>query len=286
MNIRRAGIITRQDSPEVLENGRQLAAWLEKQGISATLDRIEPGMDILIILGGDGTLLHVAARASELDIPVVGINLGDLGFLTEIAADEMYTALATILAGEVNIEKRMMLRATVLDPDGGAGQPLFALNEVVVVKGSIERILRLHCWADSEYIATYKADGLIFSTPTGSTAYNLSAGGPIVHAELGTLLVTPICPFMLESRPVLLSPATVLTTRLADPAEHVKIMVDGRLGWTLAEHQCLRVQAAEKPLLLISSPHKGYFAILRNKLNWGGNPEDLPLPKPFCQGHG
>jgi NAD+ kinase len=283
MNIRRAGIITRQDSPEVLENGRQLAAWLEKQGISATLDRIEPGMDILIILGGDGTLLHVAARASELDIPVVGINLGDLGFLTEIAADEMYTALATILAGEVNIEKRMMLRATVLDPDGGAGQPLFALNEVVVVKGSIERILRLHCWADSEYIATYKADGLIFSTPTGSTAYNLSAGGPIVHAELGTLLVTPICPFMLESRPVLLSPATVLTTRLADPAEHVKIMVDGRLGWTLGQDQCLRVQAAEKPLLLISSPHKGYFAILRNKLNWGGNPEDLPLPESFCQ---
>jgi len=281
MNIQRAGIITRQGSPRVLETGRQLASWLKKKGIGADLDRIEPGMDILIILGGDGTLLHVAAQASELNIPVVGINLGDLGFLTEIAADEMYKALATILAGEVRIEKRMMLRATLLAEDGTPSPPLFALNEVVVVKGSVERILRLHCWADAEYIATYKADGLIFSTPTGSTAYNLSAGGPIVHAELGTLLVTPICPFMLESRPVLLSPGITLTTRLAAPAAHVKIMVDGRLGWTLADEQCLRIQAAPKPLLLISSPHKGYFAILRNKLNWGGKPDDLPLPEKF-----
>jgi len=282
MNIQHAGIIPRHDSPEVLAVGRQLAVWLEEHDITATLDRIEPGMDILIILGGDGTLLHVAARASELDIPVVGINLGDLGFLTEIAADEMYQALETILAGDMNIERRMMLKAAVLSGDGASSSPLFALNEVVVVKGSTERILRLHCWADAEYIATYKADGLIFSTPTGSTAYNLSAGGPIVHAELGTLLVTPICPFMLESRPVLLSPAVTLTTRLAEPAEHVKILVDGRLGWTLSKDQCLRVQAAEKPLLLISSPHKGYFAILRNKLNWGGNPDDLPLPEKFC----
>ena len=281
MNVRHVGIITRQNSQRVQKIGGELASWLEKRSIRADVDRIEPGMDMLVILGGDGTLLHVAARAGELDIPVVGINLGDLGFLTEVAADEMYHALATILDGEVHIERRMMIKTTVLAADGKASEPMFALNETVVVKGSVERVLRLRCWADREYIATYKADGLIFSTPTGSTAYNLSAGGPIVHAELGTLLITPICPFMLESRPVLLSPEVVLTTQLADNADDVMVMVDGRSGWKLNMEQALRVEVAEKPLLLISSPHKGYFAILRNKLNWGGNTDDVPLPDRF-----
>ncbi len=281
MNIRQVGIITRQDSSRVQKIGGELALWFEKRDIRAKLNHIEPGMDMLVILGGDGTLLHVAARAGELDIPVVGINLGDLGFLTEVAADEMYHALATILDGEVHIERRLMIKTSVLAADGTASESMFALNETVVVKGSVERVLRLRCWADHEYIATYKADGLIFSTPTGSTAYNLSAGGPIVHAELGTLLITPICPFMLESRPVLLSPEVVLTTQLADSAEDVMVMVDGRPGWTLNTQQALRVEVAEKPLLLISSPHKGYFAILRNKLNWGGNTDDVPLPGQF-----
>jgi NAD+ kinase len=278
MNISYAGIVTRQNSPRVQKIGSELTQWLTERGVHARLDAIEPGMDMLVILGGDGTLLHVAARASELDIPVVGINLGNLGFLTEVAADEMYQALSTILAGEVHVERRMMIRASVLHAGKSRTEPMFALNEVVVVKGSTERVLQLHCWANKEYIATYKADGLIFSTPTGSTAYNLSAGGPIVHAELNTLLVTPICPFMLESRPVLLSPQVALTTQLADAADDVKIMVDGRLGWILKRDEGLRVEVAEKPLLLISSPHKGYFAILRNKLNWGGNSEDVPLP--------
>jgi len=123
---------------------------------------------------------------------------------------------------------------------------------------------------------------LIISTPTGSTAYNLSAGGPVVHAELDALLVTPICPFMLESRPVLLSPRVRLTTQLADEANDVKIMVDGRMGWTMEKTDGLQVEAAVKPLLLISSPHKGYFTILRNKLNWGGRSTDVPLPPEFA----
>ncbi len=278
MNIRFAGIITRRDSPEVGLVGKELAGWLQKQGVQSRINTIEAGMDILIILGGDGTLLHVASKASELDIPVVGINLGNLGFLTEVVAEEMYQALETILAGEVHVERRMMLKASVLRGDGSRTEPMFALNEVVVVKGSTERVLRLRCWADREYITTYKADGLIISTPTGSTAYNLSAGGPIVQAELNTLLVTPICPFMLESRPVLLSPRVRLSTQLADEADDVKIMVDGKLGWTLDQPDGLQVETAVKPLLLISSPHKGYFAILRNKLNWGGRSTDVPLP--------
>jgi NAD+ kinase len=281
MRIGFAGIVTRCDSPRVRQIGKELVDWLKLRGVEARLDRIEAGMDILVILGGDGTLLHVAAKASELDIPVVGINLGNLGFLTEVAADEMYQALETILAGEIHVERRMMLKTSILHGDGTRTTPMFALNEVVVVKGSIERVLQLHCWADEDYIATYKADGLIISSPTGSTAYNLSAGGPVVHAELDALLVTPICPFMLESRPVLLSPKVRLFTQLAKEANDVRIMVDGRMGWVMEKTDGLQVEAAAKPLLLISSPHKGYFTILRNKLNWGGRSTDVDLPVEF-----
>jgi len=154
MNIGFAGIITRRDSPQVRQVGEELVSWLKQRGVEARLDSIEAGMDLLVILGGDGTLLHVAAKASELDIPVVGINLGNLGFLTEIAAEEMYQALETIFAGEVHVERRMMLKTTVLRADGTCTSPMFALNEVVVVKGSTERLLRLRCWADEDYIAT------------------------------------------------------------------------------------------------------------------------------------
>ncbi len=279
MQIRYAGIITRKDSPEVRQVGEQLAAWYEQRSVKADLDRIDPDMDILTILGGDGTLLHVADQASRHGIPVVGINLGDLGFLTEVAAEEMYPALEEILAGRLYVEERMMLKVKLLGEDGEPdGTPCFALNEVVIVKGSTEPVMRLACWADAEYITTYKADGLIVSTPTGSTAYNLSAGGPIAHAELCSILVTPICPFMLESRPVLLSPRTRVTTQLAPPSTNVKVLVDGRLCWTMQANDFLVVEAAAKPLRLISSPHKGYFAILRNKLNWGGRDQGYPLP--------
>jgi len=259
--------------------GEQLAAWYGRRSIKTALDRIDPDMDILTILGGDGTLLHVADQASRHGIPVVGINLGDLGFLTEVAAEEMYPVLEELLSGRVYVEERMMLKAKLLGENGdSAGKACFALNEVVIVKGSTEPVMRLGCWADEEYITTYKADGLIISTPTGSTAYNLSAGGPIAHAELRTILVTPICPFMLESRPVLLSPRTRVTTQLAPPSTNVKIMVDGRLGWTMQANDFLVVEAATNPLRLISSPHKGYFTILRNKLNWGGRDQGYPLP--------
>lgn len=276
MIIRKVGIIPRKSSPEIKQVGRELIEWLEARGISAGMDTISPEVDMLVILGGDGTLLHVASQAAELDIPVVGVNLGDLGFLTEITAGEMYKALESILAGDIRIERRMMLKTWKVDRDGQEAQPLFSLNEVVVVKGSTARLLRLCCWADEEYIATYKADGLILSTPTGSTAYNLSAGGPVVHAELEALLVTPICPFMLESRPVLLGPEARISIRLAERADDVKIMVDGRLAWILGKDDNLLIEAANKPLLIISSPPKRYFSILRNKLNWGGG-SAIPL---------
>ena len=280
MTIKKVGIITKFDSPRVRQIGGELAEWFVRQGIDARIDTIEPGMDMAVILGGDGTLLHVADKASRYDIPLIGINLGNLGFLTEVAEDEMYHALEMILAGKGTIEKRMMLKVRLSCEDGTKiGSSLYCLNEVAILKGNIEKVIRLVSWADEEYITTYKADGLIISTPTGSTAYNLSAGGPIVQAELEAILVTPICPFMLESRPVLLSPRTRVTTQLGDSAGDVKVMVDGRYTWDMREKCCLVVEAAEKPLSLYSSPNKGYFAILRNKLNWGGREAGIPVPE-------
>lgn len=278
MKISSAGIITRHESPEVERVGRELRDWLNNRKVDAELDQIDPGMDILVILGGDGTLLHVANQASNFDIPVLGINWGNLGFLTEVAADEMYHTLETVLQGDIRIEKRMMLSTYLVNSlDGTRQGPEFSLNEVVIVKESLGRVIELRCWADREYITTYKADGLIISTPTGSTAYNLSAGGPIVHAELNTIGVTPICPFMLESRPVLLAPQARLSIQLATINGGGNVLVDGRQLWRVREKDVLMVERATKPLQIISSPSKSYFTILRNKLNWGGSKVDLPL---------
>lgn len=285
MNIRYAGVVTRPDSPEVEEIGHEMIAWFAKRGIKADLNGIDPDMDILVVLGGDGTLLHVAEEASKHQLPVLGVNLGNLGFLTEVAADERYEALETLLGeDEIRMEKRIMLTAAYIS--GATGQKsdaVHALNEVVIVKKSTEAMIRLRCWADREYVTTYRADGLIMSTPTGSTAYNLSAGGPVVHAELDAIVVTPICPFMLESRPVLLGSQHNVTTQLLAPAGQVKVIVDGELQWTITENDYLLVKKASKPLLIVSSPWKSYFNILRSKLNWGGASVDIPLPEQVCK---
>lgn len=279
MTPKLVGIITRRNSPRVQQVGLELVAWLARKGIEAKLDAIEPEMDLLVILGGDGTLLHVAEKASRHDIPVIGINLGNLGFLTEVAENEMYLALEDVFSGGGHLEKRMMFKVRLVsNTKKEPATALFGLNEVAIVKGNVERVIRLYSWADDEYITTYKADGLIISTPTGSTAYNLSAGGPIVHSQLNALLVTPICPFMLESRPVLLSPRARVTTQLADPVGDVKVMVDGRFSWEMSKDDCLVVEAAKKPLKLYGSPNQGYFTILRNKLNWGGRDSGFSLP--------
>jgi NAD+ kinase len=285
MNIEYVGVVTRPDSPEVEQIGREMIAWFEARRIRAELNRVDPQMDILIVLGGDGTLLHVAGEASRHQLPVLGIHLGNLGFLTEIAADERYQALETLLTeDEVRMEKRIMLTASYVNGvTGKKSTSRHALNEVVIVKKSTEAMIRLRCWADKEYVTTYRADGLIMATPTGSTAYNLSAGGPVVHAELDAIVVTPICPFMLESRPVLLGSQHKVVTQLLAPAGQVKVIVDGELQWTITENDYLLVKKASKPLLIVSSPWKSYFNILRSKLNWGGASVDIPLPEKVCK---
>ena len=266
LSIRRAGIITKFGDQPAARFATELDHWLGRRNIDCCLDQINPDLDILIILGGDGTLLHAAADAARYSIPVIGINLGNLGFLTELTRDETLTALDEIIRSEVSVENRMMLKARLT----GSEEPRYALNEVVINKGTLDKVLQLETRADSHLITTYKADGLIFSTPTGSTAYNLSAGGPLVYPGLNTILVTPICPFMLGSRPMLLPPTARLSTRLAaDSTQHAKIIIDGQPAWDLSDDTSLEIEVAEHPLQLIASPHRDYFSILRNKLHWG-----------------
>jgi len=270
LRIKKVGIIRRNGSDEPMVIADDLRDWLAKRSIATVLDMVSPDLDLLVILGGDGTLLHVADQASQFGIPVVGINLGDLGFLTEVAKEERYAALTAILEGQGAVEQRMMLKVRLVD-GVEATEWHYALNDVVISKGNLDSLLRLSTWADQEYITTYRADGLIFSTPTGATAYNLSAGGPIVHPSLRSILLTPICPFMLDSRPLLLAPHIRLTSRLiAAHNTDVKVIKDGKIVWDMQGDQVLEVMASDRTLQLITSPQKGYFEILRNKLGWGG----------------
>jgi len=279
MKIRKAGIILKQGSTKPRKIAGELITWLADKGIDTVVDSVDRDLDILIILGGDGTLLLVADEASRYEIPVMGINLGGLGFLTAVAAKERFEAMELLLAGKMLVQKRILLKTRLLGTSAAgtsAENYLYALNDVVISKGDIDQIVKMRTWADQEFITTYRADGLIFSTPTGSTAYNLSSGGPIVQPGLPCILVTPICPFMLESRPVLLPPDVTLITQLDGKADNVKVIVDGRFAWKMVENSQLEVKTAEKPLYLVNMPQKGYFEILRNKLNWGGSGNRIP----------
>ncbi len=272
--VQSVGIIVKRGSSEAQVIASELMVWFRDKEIQAVQDEISPDLDLLVILGGDGTLLRVAAQASRYEIPVMGVNLGSLGFLTEVAVKDRFDALEKLMAGDIALEERMMFKARISGPSGTKDW-IYALNDVVISKGTIDRLVQLCTWADQHYVASYKADGLIFSTPTGSTAYNLSAGGPIVHPGIASILVTPICPFMLESRPVLLPANVSLTTRLTGHASDVQVIVDGQPAWDMVEEDSLEIVVSEKRLLLVCSPWEGYFDILRNKLNWGGSAENF-----------
>jgi NAD+ kinase len=269
-SIRSAGIITKSRDQNTSEFAEELKTWLEKRNVSVELNTINPDLSILVVLGGDGTLLRIAEQAARYSIPVIGINLGHLGFLTELTKQEAKETLDAILSDSVNVENRLMLKA-LLKNDTATTTLGYALNDVVINKNAYDRILLLSTSVNGELITTYKADGLIFATPTGSTAYNLSAGGPLVYPGLASILVTPICPFMLGSRPILL-PSEIRISTIFDEENHnenANLIIDGRPGGKLHRNEQIIIEKAEHPLQLIVPPHRDYFSILRNKLLWG-----------------
>jgi len=270
LTLRQISIVTKIDDINAQQYAQKLTKWLETKNIACKMETITPELDMIIVLGGDGTLLHIAEMAARHAIPVLGINLGNLGFLTEFRTDETYSALEKILSQKVTIEKRLMLKTRLITPLKRSDSR-YALNDVVISKNVSDRLLHLSTRAGKEYITTYRADGLIFSSPTGSTAYNLSAGGPLVYPGLATITVTPICPFMLSSRPIIL-PAhknLVTTYEAEEDVGRAQVIIDGQPFMEMQPGDNLEISTAKHPLQIVASENRDYFSILRNKLNWG-----------------
>ncbi len=225
-------------------------------------------VDALVVLGGDGTMLSACRLAGPEGVPVLGVNLGGLGFITETKTNEWPEALERLIRGDYHLEERMMLEAHLEGPEGESVK-VHVLNDVVITKGALARIIDLEVRIDETLINTYKADGLIISTPTGSTAYNLSAGGPIVHPEVPCILITPICPHTLTNRPIVVSDRQKITIKLISPSEDVFVTFDGQLGYAFTEEHHLTVRTSEHRTKLILPKTRDFFSVLREKLNWG-----------------
>ncbi|CAG36963.1 NAD(+)/NADH kinase [Desulfotalea psychrophila] len=270
ITLKCVGIVTKPDSPEAAQFSKQLSCWLHDRDIATGINDIEEHMDLIIALGGDGTLLHIAELATKYSIPVLGVNFGSLGFLAEVNKDDTFESIEKIIAEETIIENRQMIRSRVLSKNSSSGYR-FALNEVVITKNALDRLLHLSTKVNDQLLTDYRADGLIFSTPTGSTAYNLSAGGPLVYPGLATILVTPICPFMLSSRPLILPAEKLIKTKFKarDNKEAAQVLVDGQSLWKMHNGDELEIETAGHALKLIVSDSHNYFSILRNKLHWG-----------------
>jgi NAD+ kinase len=224
-------------------------------------------VDLIVVLGGDGTMLSVT-RGDLGSTPVLGINMGYLGFLTEHSAEELFPMVDAALKGEVSIQKRERLLVSVTTA-GGAEVTNYVLNDAVVNKSAVARMVNLAVFVDGELLSRFRADGLIVATPTGSTAYNLSAGGPILFPTLDVIVVTPICPHTLTNRPIVLSLNSVIEVRLESPSEEVFLTLDGQEGFPLTPSDTIRIQRSPDPVFLVEQPSRTYFQVLHRKLKWG-----------------
>lgn len=238
----------------------------------ASLGRAEEELteraELLVVLGGDGTILRAARLAAGRGIPIVGVNMGGFGFLAELSAEELPQAIPALLAGRYDVDERMMLQALVVQD--GRSQTLLALNDVVVTKSGVARVVRLRVSVNGEHLASYPADGVIIATPTGSTAYSLSAGGPIVHPRVEAILITPICPHTFNARSVIVDQHDVVTVEVEAPATEATLTVDGRVGVSLAHTRQVEVARAAPAARFVRLRDSGFYTILRTKLAWGG----------------
>lgn len=232
------------------------------------LEHVGEDACLIIVLGGDGTLLSVARQLKGKEVPILGVNLGGLGFLTEISMEELPETLASFLEGKYSLSRRMMLRVAVRRK-GDEVFDLSVLNDAVITKDALARIIDIETYVDDEYLTTYRGDGLILSTATGSTGYCLAAGGPILHPSLPQIVVTPICPHMLTNRPIILPEDAVLRAMLLSKDERVILTLDGQIGFPLEFADEVVVKKSPYSVDLVTSRSRGYFEVLRTKLKWG-----------------
>ncbi len=277
--VRRAGIVVKPHAKGIEKTLRSLIQYLKAKHITPVLEDVAarkllqkgglsrdelPGhVDVVIVLGGDGTLLSVAHLAAVDRVPVVGVNLGRLGFLTEVPLDEVFTALDAFLAGDRGIvSPRLLLKAS------SRGKTFLCLNDVVINKGAMARMIQIAIRIDGREVAALKSDGLIIATPTGSTAYSLSAGGPIVQPYVPALVLSPICPHALSFRPMVVSSDSKIKLQLLTAGEEVYLTLDGQRGLLLGKDDVVEIERSPYELSLVSSPRRNYFDLLKEKLSW------------------
>jgi len=225
--------------------------------------------DSLVVFGGDGTLLSVARIPGAEGVPILAVNLGSLGFLTEVTLDELYPMLTKMLENDFQLDERIMLRATLYEENKAEAQSV-ALNDAVISKGPFSRIISLESYIDGEHVATYRADGLIVSTPSGSTAYSLSAGGPIVYPGLNVFILTPICPHTLTVRPHIVSADSHISIIVRSVHSNIMLTIDGQKAFNLHPDSVVKIERASETVKLIRSRKRSYYEVLKTKLKWGG----------------
>lgn len=288
MTITRVGIVAKSHLEAASAVLADLAAWLESRGVQAvfeaetaaladvsgrpvtTRDELPKACDVIVLLGGDGTLIGMAGRIADagVDVPILGVNFGSLGFLTEITLEELYPSLQAVLDGTAGTDARMMLRSRTLR-DGGVCHDAFALNDVVITRGALSRIIDLSIEIGGQPAMRVRADGVIVASPTGSTGYNLAAGGPILHPAVDALLLTPIAPHMLTNRPIVIPASSeVRVSPATEGRDEVYVTFDGQSGHRIESDDVICITRAERRLRLIRAPTRTYFDVLRQKLKW------------------
>jgi len=283
--VRAVGIISRPRRMDVAKVAPGLLTWLQERGVNTFCDsetaecipssckvkareEIPAIADLLIVLGGDGTLLAAARLLGDRNVPILPVNLGGLGFLTSVTLDDLYPVLEQAIKGQARYSERVMLESRVLRQ----GKPVHcsrALNDAVLNKAALARIIDLELHVNGEFVNTFKADGLIVATPTGSTAYSLSAGGPIVYPLVSAFVITPICPHTLTNRPLMIPDSAKIEIGFAGGEAPIYLTLDGQIGVELQANDVVALNAAAERLRLVRPQGKSYFSVLRDKLKWG-----------------
>jgi NAD+ kinase len=288
--IKRIGIILKPHQPEALKTICELVVWLAERNIKLTggpeiereriehqtgcgVDELEheniaANVDLILVLGGDGTMIATARMIGDQEVPVLGVNYGGLGYLAEFRIEELYTALESILAGNYRLDRRVMLAVELRSGDAPA-QFNRVLNDVVINKSALARIIEIEAYLNRQYVNSFRADGLIVSTPTGSTAYNLSAGGPVIFPSMNAVVITPICPFTLSNRPIVVPDDAEIELLLKTDNEEVALTLDGQVGHPLKVEDRVAIRKSRTTFNLIQPMNRNYFDVLRDKLRWG-----------------
>ena len=282
-SMKKIGIVVKEGQAEPVRILEGLLPWLEEKGLEPLVDEEaarklgRPGhpraeiarlADLIITMGGDGTILSVARLVCARGVPIIGVNLGGLGFITEFVSDKVREAVEKALSGDYSCEERMMLRA-VIKRHGEVIAEYSVLNDVVVNKGAAPRLIEIEAWVDGALMTTFRADGLIASTPTGSTAYNLSAGGPVLHPAVAGIVLAPICSHTLAMRPIVLPHEVEIGIKPVTKNVVVDLALDGQVGFSLRENDIVAVTRAAYSARLLVPFERDYFQVLREKLRWG-----------------